>query len=76
MSKEEKSGSLLEGLLLGGLIGAALAVLFAPQAGEKNRELLKEQMKEHGFGELVDRFSEAFEAGKEEAERVLKEVEM
>lgn len=73
MSKE---ANLLEGLLLGGLIGAAFGILFAPQAGEKNREALKDILKEFGLEGFVDRISEAFEAGKEEAERVIKEVEM
>jgi gas vesicle protein len=73
MSRE---ANLLEGLLLGGLIGAALGILFAPQAGEKNREALKDILKEFGLEGFVDRISEAFEAGKEEAERIGKEVEM
>lgn len=61
---------------MGGLIGAALGVLFAPQAGEKSRETLKGVLKEFGLEGVVERFSEAFEVGKEEAERMMKEVEM
>jgi len=72
----KKEGNLLEGLLLGGLIGAALAILFAPQAGEKSRKALKEILNELGLEGVVERFSEAFEAGKEEIERTMKEVEM
>lgn len=76
MCKEEKDSNLLEGLLLGGLIGAALGILFAPAAGEQVREKLKEKLKEFNFGEIIDRFSEAFEAGKEEMQKAIKEVEM
>lgn len=61
---------------MGGLIGTALGILFAPQTGEKNREALKDILKELGLEGFVDRISDAFEAGKEEAERIIKEVEM
>lgn len=76
MCEEKKSSGLLDGLLLGGLIGAALGVVFAPATGEKTREILREKFKELKWDELVNRFSEAFEEGKKEAESVMKEVEM
>lgn len=66
----------LEGLILGGLIGVAIGILFAPAAGEKTRDFVKEKLKDLELGDILDRFSEAFEVGKEEAERVIKEVEM
>ncbi len=65
MTNEQQGSSLFEGLLLGGIIGAALGVMFAPAAGEKLKEL--------DLDEVIDRFSDAFEEGKKEAERVLKE---
>lgn len=40
----ERNGSdFLAGFLLGALAGTALALLFAPEPGEKTREYLKEQ---------------------------------
>lgn len=72
----EKENNLLEALLLGGLIGMALGILFAPSAGEKTRELLKDKIKELDFGDIFDRFSAAFEEGKAEMEKEIKEVQM
>jgi len=70
----EKGGNLLEGLLLGGLIGGAIGLLFAPSAGEKARAEVKERLKEFHLDEIIGRFSEAFEEGKKEAEKVQKEM--
>lgn len=72
---EEKSSSLFEGLLLGGIIGAALGVMFAPAAGEKIRANLKEKLKDLDLDDIIERFSDAYEEGKKEAERVIKEEE-
>jgi gas vesicle protein len=72
----EKENNLLEALLLGGLIGMALGVLFAPSAGEKTREMLKDKIKELDFGDIFDRFSEAYEEGRVEMEKAMKEVQM
>lgn len=72
----EKENNLLEALLLGGLIGMALGILFAPSAGEKTRERLKDKIKELDFGDIFDRFSAAFEEGKAEMGKEMKEVQM
>ncbi|MFA6431686.1 MAG: YtxH domain-containing protein [Candidatus Margulisiibacteriota bacterium] len=70
----EKSGNILEGLLLGGLIGGAIGILFAPSAGEKARAEVKDRLKEFHLDEIMSRFSEAFEEGKKEAEKVQKDM--
>jgi len=60
----------MEGLLIGGLIGAAVGVLFAPFSGDKSRALIKEKLKEFDLDDIVGRFSEAFEEAKKEAGKV------
>ena len=42
MNKESTSG-FFSGLLLGAVIGAAVALLYAPQSGEETRRLVKEK---------------------------------
>ena len=48
MSEERGSGAsgVILSFILGGLVGAALAVLFAPRSGEETRELLEEKLRE------------------------------
>ena len=60
----------MEGLLIGGLIGAAVGVLFAPFSGDKSRALIKEKLKEFDLDDIVGRFSEAYEEAKKEAGKV------
>lgn len=73
---ENKKSGLLDGLILGGLIGVAIGLIFAPVTGDKTRQLIKDRLSELGLDGFVDRFSEALEAGKEEAAKVAKEIEM
>ena len=49
-------GTFLAGLLIGGLVGAAAALLLAPQSGEETRTLIKDKSIE-----LKDRANEATE---------------
>ena len=63
------------GLVLGAVVGATLAILFAPQEGEKTRGLLLEQgleLRKRGegtldqlTGQVKDRFGEALASGRE-----------
>ncbi len=48
MSDDRGTGAsgIILSFILGGLAGAALAVLFAPRSGEETRELLDEKLKE------------------------------
>ncbi|MGQ9584465.1 MAG: YtxH domain-containing protein [Anaerolineae bacterium] len=39
----DKGGDFLAGFVLGGLVGAAVALLLAPQPGEETRALLRER---------------------------------
>lgn len=55
-------GSFLSGFLMGGLIGAAVALLMAPQSGEETRKMIYDK----GV-ELRDRTSEQLEKAAAEA---------
>jgi gas vesicle protein len=70
MTHEEKGSRLMEGLLIGGLLGAALGVLFAPASGEKARELVKAKLKEFDLDDVISRFSSALDEAGLEAARV------
>jgi gas vesicle protein len=62
-------GSFLSGLLLGGLVGSAVALLMAPQSGDETRQLLREK----GI-ELKDRTNEGLEAAYARAEAAAAEA--
>jgi gas vesicle protein len=55
-------GSFLSGFLMGGLIGAAVALLMAPQSGEETRKLIREK----GI-ELRDQASDSLETAAADA---------
>ena len=55
-------GSFFSGFLMGGIIGAAVALLMAPQSGEETRKLIRER----GI-ELYDMGEEALEKAAAEA---------
>lgn len=72
------------GLVLGAIVGATLAILFAPQEGEKTRNLLVEQgldLRKRTEGtvdqlnsQAKGRFNEAFATGKETYGKVKDEL--
>jgi gas vesicle protein len=72
---EEHDSHLMEGLLIGGLIGAAIGVLFAPFSGDQSRAVIKEKLKDFDLDEMIGRFSEAFEEAKKEAGRVANDLD-
>jgi gas vesicle protein len=43
MSDRDEFGAFLVGFVVGGLTGAVVALLFAPQSGEETRALIKEK---------------------------------
>ena len=76
MAKQRKSGSgFLFGLVLGMAVGAAIALLFAPQPGEETRSQLSEsstqlrRMGREGYqtlaGQLRDRYGDAVSQGRD-----------
>ena len=50
-------GKFTFGALVGGAIGATIALLLAPKTGEETRQLLKEEMSTR-YGEVKDQLSE------------------
>ena len=43
MSDRDESGAFLVGFIVGGLTGAVVSLLFAPQSGEETRALIKDK---------------------------------
>jgi gas vesicle protein len=69
MSDTQDLGSFLSGLIIGGLIGAAVALLMAPQSGEETRELIRDKSIE-----LKDRAVETAEEARIKAEAAAAEA--
>ncbi len=73
----EKSDSGVGSFIWGALIGAGLALLFAPQSGEETRRLLKNRGRrlwaaaEEKASELQDMVTSGFEDAKERVEDVI-----
>ena len=65
MSDESKGAEFLAGLLIGGLVGAAAALLLAPQPGER----IREELREKGI-ELKERVMELSEEARKMAEEL------
>lgn len=62
-------GSFLAGFLIGGLIGAGVALLMAPQSGEETREMIKDKSIE-----LRDRAYETADVARERAEQLAQQA--
>ncbi len=72
MAREENDldfGAFVLGAIVGGLVGAAVGLLFAPQSGEETRGLLRDK----GI-ELRDRMNETAEAARARAEAMARDA--
>jgi gas vesicle protein len=75
MSKENSFvGGLGVGLIIGVVLGASVAVLYAPNSGEKTRKLIKDKF-EDAWDAGVDQANEACKQGKEKLDKVQKQVD-
>lgn len=70
MNDESRGLWFLTGLLLGGIVGAAIALLWAPQSGEETREQLREEAIE-----LQKRGSEMTAEARERANKMAAEAQ-
>jgi gas vesicle protein len=68
MSNRDSASDVLVAFLIGGVTGAALALLFAPQSGEETRELISETARE-GARRARDMADRGREIGERAAER-------
>ena len=69
MSDRDEFGAFLVGFIVGGLTGAVVALLFAPQSGEETRALIKDKSIE-----LRDRASQTAEEALARAEAAAAEA--
>ena len=68
--KNSDFGAFLAGVIVGGLTGAAIALLMAPQSGEEVRGTIREKSIE-----LRDRASETVEEARQRAEKAIEEAQ-
>ena len=61
----ERTNDLLTGMLIGGIIGAALGVLFAPKSGKETREDIARKT-----DEMLSKAKEEYEAALEKSKRL------
>ena len=68
MAEKDNFGSFFVGLLVGGIAGAVVALLYAPQSGEETRVQIKDkaiELKDKTTVVLDETYHKAEEAGKE-----------
>jgi len=71
MSDSNDLGNFLAGLIIGGLAGAAVALLMAPQSGEETRTLIKDRSIE-----LKDKAVEYGQDARSRAEKALEDARL
>ena len=74
MSENNNTMSTMFAFLLGGLIGAGLALLYAPLSGEETRRRIKEQMAQKG-DELKQRYETTVDTVEEGVGKVKEIIE-
>jgi gas vesicle protein len=81
MAKDDGGGGFFAGLLLGGLLGAAMALLFTPQSGEETVSMirdkgieLKDRMADMSPEDARKAIQEAIAEGKGVASRAKEEM--
>ena len=81
MSQENRGADFFRGFLIGGSIGAAIALLFAPKTGVELRADIRRRSREYydeadtKFGEFKGQAAEIMEQGKSQAEALRAQAE-
>lgn len=81
MSDNNEFGSFLSGFLVGGLVGAAVALLMAPQSGEETRTLIRDksvELKDMTVASMEEAYARAEKAAADaraRAEELAKEAQ-
>ncbi|MDZ7289643.1 MAG: YtxH domain-containing protein [candidate division KSB1 bacterium] len=81
MSQENRGADFLKGILVGGAIGAVIALLFAPKSGTELRADIRRKSKElydeteTSLGDLKKQAAEIVEQGKRQAEALRAQAE-
>lgn len=76
MANNNEGGAFFAGLVIGGLVGAALALLLAPQSGEETRAVIRDRSLEYkdwaeeGYLEARQRATEAGHYAQQQAATV------
>ena len=68
VNRNGKASGFITGILLGGVLGSAVAILFAPMSGKRLRRKISS-----ATDDLIEDVNEYVENGKEKADELLKE---
>ena len=70
-----RDGNFLAGVIIGAMLGAAIALLYAPQSGEKTRKLVSKKAKEikKKFPEIKEKAQKAIKKAETRAKKIAKE---
>ncbi|OPY05154.1 MAG: YtxH-like protein [Syntrophaceae bacterium PtaB.Bin038] len=70
---DNRCGDWLKGLLIGGLVGVVVGLLYAPKSGRETRDELSDKAKDIA-GKLKEEYDVAFEKSKSAYENLLKKL--
>lgn len=77
--QQETSSKFFKGFVLGGLVGAAIALAFAPKAGKELREEVKKKssglLDDDAFSDVRNRAEKILADGRKKAEDLIQEAE-
>ena len=79
-NQNDTSSKFFKGFILGGLVGAAIALAFAPKTGKELREEMKKKsagfMDDDAFNDVRTKAENVLAEGRKKAEELIKEAEV